>query len=495
LRLTVRSKPVAIVVVDAFALIVLVLASWLIEQRVDRQLQSIHDSYLPRIGLRPRLERTFEQVGRGLQDAATAGDADLLADADRSERTLLAQIAAAGDAIPPDDATALRAAVEAYYAAALDVSRRMIAGDSGEALLAAIEAMQAKQADASALLDRTTRLDEDALARAFTSASDAQRTGDRIRMIIGLVCLIAIVGLSAWIGRGLFSSLGGLADGFRRFGGGDFATPIPIGSRDELGDLAQQANQMASQLRDARRGLEQKAEELARASTYKSEFLAGMSHELRTPLNAIIGFSELIADGLVPDAAQQQEFIGHILASGRHLLQLINDVLDLSKVEAGKLELHPEPIALSRIVGEVLGILGSTAATRRIRVDSTIDPAIDDVVLDPARLKQVLYNYLSNALKFTPEGGRVEIRATAAPGDTLRLEVEDTGIGIAETDIARLFAKFEQVGTGASKAAGTGLGLVLTRRLVEAQGGTVGVRSVAGQGSVFHAILPTGAPR
>jgi signal transduction histidine kinase len=489
--LTVRSKLVAIVAVDAFALLVLVLASWLIERQVDRQLQNIQDTYVPRIGLRPRLERSFEQVNHSLQDAAASGDADLLAEAARSHEELLGQIAAAADAVPAAEIAALRAAIERYFTAALAVSRRMIAGESGEDLLTAIAEMQLEQAAAAALLDRTTRFDEDALAESFTSAADAQQAGDRMRLIVGAVCMISIIGLSIWIGRSLFGSLGGLAAGFRRFGAGDFATPIPIVSSDELGDLAQQANLMARDLRDARSRLDQKAEELARASAYKSQFLASMSHELRTPLNAIIGFSELMCDGLVSEPAKQKEFSSHILASGRHLLGLINDILDLSKVEAGRLELNPEPVILTEVVGEVLGILGTTAANRQVAISSSIDPAVDELVLDPARLKQVLYNYLSNAIKFTPAGGRVEIRGTSEPGDAVRLEVEDTGVGISAADLLRLFGEFQQVGDLSKKHEGTGLGLVLTKRLVEAQGGTVGVRSVVGKGSVFHAVLPT----
>jgi signal transduction histidine kinase/CheY-like chemotaxis protein len=247
-----------------------------------------------------------------------------------------------------------------------------------------------------------------------------------------------------------------------------------------------------AELVDARRRLEQRTEQIAAASTYKSQFLANMSHELRTPLNAIIGFAELLHDGAVsPDTPEHKEFLGDILTSGRHLLQLINDVLDLSKVEAGKLDFHPEPASLTQIIGEVLAILRTTAADKRITVTPTVAPEIDRVTIDPARFKQVLYNYASNALKFTPEDGRIEIRATAADGDRFRLEVEDTGIGIAPDDVGRLFVEFQQIDGGiARRQSGTGLGLALTRRLVEAQGGEVGVESQPGKGSTFSAVLP-----
>ena len=233
--------------------------------------------------------------------------------------------------------------------------------------------------------------------------------------------------------------------------------------------------------------------EAGRASRLKSEFLANMSHELRTPLNAIIGFTELIDDKLVtPEMPQYKEFLGDILASGRHLLQLINDVLDLSKVEAGKLEFHAEVVDLEVLIGEVLGVLRPAASAKSIRVESSVHPSLSEVVLDPARFKQVLYNYISNALKFTPVGGSVVVRAQPDEASAgFRLEVEDSGTGIAPEDLGRLFVEFQQLDAGAAKRdAGTGLGLALTRRLVEAQGGTVGVRSTLRKGSTFHAVFP-----
>jgi PAS domain S-box-containing protein len=228
------------------------------------------------------------------------------------------------------------------------------------------------------------------------------------------------------------------------------------------------------------------------ANRLKSEFLANMSHELRTPLNAIIGFAELLFDGEVePASPQHKEFLGDILASGKHLLQLINDILDLAKVEAGKLEFHPEPMDPKRLVGEVCAILRSTVAGKNLSITADVDPSLTDLVLDGARFKQILYNYLSNALKFTSEGGRVVVRVQPEGGELVRVEVTDTGIGIAPADISRLFTEFQQLEGGAAKRhQGTGLGLALTKRLVESQGGTVGVRSELGKGSTFHAILP-----
>jgi PAS domain S-box-containing protein len=228
------------------------------------------------------------------------------------------------------------------------------------------------------------------------------------------------------------------------------------------------------------------------ANRLKSEFLANMSHELRTPLNGIIGFAEIMHDGRVgPISEQHKEYLGDILTSARHLLQLINDVLDLSKVEAGKMEFHPQPLNLPLVVQEVREIVRTLAARKRIEVRSEIDPALASIDADSRSIKQILYNYLSNALKFTPERGTVTVRGKVEDAHRFRIEVEDSGIGISAGDLDRLFVEFQQLDSSAAKKyAGTGLGLALTRKIVEAQGGSVGVTSTPGKGSVFYTVLP-----
>jgi PAS domain S-box-containing protein len=272
---------------------------------------------------------------------------------------------------------------------------------------------------------------------------------------------------------------------------------VPAGGRSlcriSIVDLRER-KQMESE-RERVRQLEEQNLRTHEANRIKGEFLAAMSHELRTPLNTIIGFSELIFYGRVaPDSLDHHEFMGDILASGRHLLQLINDVLDLAKVEAGKLEFRPEPVVVESVIAEVTSVLRTLSLQKRIRVQVEADRSIEVIVVDPARFKQVLYNYLSNALKFTPEGGNIVVRTCPESPDSFRVEVEDSGIGIAPEQIQRLFVEVEQLGAGARRSPRTGLGLVLTRRIVEAQGGTVGVRSSPGHGSVFHAVLPRETP-
>ncbi|RYZ61347.1 MAG: PAS domain S-box protein, partial [Proteobacteria bacterium] len=230
-------------------------------------------------------------------------------------------------------------------------------------------------------------------------------------------------------------------------------------------------------LRARSRELELENLRVREGSRLKSEFLANMSHELRTPLNSILGFSELLFHGEVGTLAdQQREFVGDILTSGRHLLGLINDVLDLSKVEAGKMDFTPEDADLEELVAEVTGVLRGVSREKEIRLRVELDPEVRHVHLDPTRLKQVLYNYLSNAIKFSHGSSEVVLRICAEDERFFRIEVADQGQGIAPDDLKRLFREFEQLDPSRAKQhGGTGLGLALTRRLVEAQNGSVGV--------------------
>jgi PAS domain S-box-containing protein len=257
-----------------------------------------------------------------------------------------------------------------------------------------------------------------------------------------------------------------------------------------LRDLTAQRAAEAGRLRSLQ--VEEENKQVQEANRLKGEFLANMSHELRTPLNSIIGFAELMHKGKVgPVSDTHAEYLGDIVTSSRHLLQLVNDVLDLAKVESGKMDFRPEPVDLSKLVAEVRSILRELAGSKRIRLDTSVHPDVTMVVVDPARVKQILYNYLSNAIKFTPDLGLVTVEIKPEGAAFFRIDVTDTGVGIAEEDLGKLFIEFQQLDAGlAKKYQGTGLGLALTRQLADAQGGHVGVRSTIGVGSTFSVVLP-----
>ncbi len=253
------------------------------------------------------------------------------------------------------------------------------------------------------------------------------------------------------------------------------------------------AAQSALAIQNARlfRELEEKSRELEAASRHKSEFLANMSHELRTPLNAIIGFSEVLQERMFGELnAKQAEYVQDVHASGRHLLSLINDILDLSKVEAGRMELELAAFSLPAALHNALTLVRERAERHGLTVSLAVDERLGDVVGDERKVKQVLLNLLSNAVKFTPEGGRIAVTAQPADG-FVEIAVSDTGIGIAPEDHEAIFEEFRQVGSDyARKREGTGLGLALAKRLVELHGGRIWVKSEVGKGSTFIFTLP-----
>ena len=238
------------------------------------------------------------------------------------------------------------------------------------------------------------------------------------------------------------------------------------------------------ELEEARRRAEQ-------MSDFKTRFLAGMSHELRTPLNSIIGFSELLEQELFgPLNPRQTEYVKNVLHSGRHLLSLVNDILDLTKVEVGRMELHQEWVSLGAIVEGVRAVCQPLAIKQGVTLDAEVAEELPEAYLDPVRIKQVLYNLVSNAIKFTPKGGRAVVRVGVDAG-RMMVQVTDTGIGIAEEDLPRLFKEFEQIEPREGvKPEGTGLGLALSKRFVELHGGWMGVESAVGTGSTFSVTLP-----
>jgi signal transduction histidine kinase len=321
--------------------------------------------------------------------------------------------------------------------------------------------------------------------------------------------LAAGVGLSVLLARRLVSPIKQMRTAAARIGAGAYDERIELDRRDELGGLADELNGMAASLQASVRGLEQRVNDrtqqlqralaelsetgsqLEAASRHKSEFLANMSHELRTPLNAIIGFSQVLKKRLFGEInAKQEEYLDDILASGNHLLGLINDVLDLSKVEAGQIELEVATFSLREALERGVVMVRERATKNGVRLSLELAADVDLVDGDERRVRQVVFNLLSNAVKFTPRDGSVVVASARENGEVL-VSVTDTGPGIAVDDQQRIFEEFKQTDVGVQQGEGTGLGLALSKRLVELHRGRIWVESRSGHGSRFVFTLPT----
>jgi two-component system, NtrC family, sensor kinase len=320
--------------------------------------------------------------------------------------------------------------------------------------------------------------------------------------------LMAAIATSVLLARNLARPIEAIQVAAAKIGSGSLDQRIEVSSRDELGALADEFNRMAARLQASYAGLEQevqartrelatalaeldaKSHELEAASQNKSEYLANMSHELRTPLNAISGFSQVLRKGMFGEINDKQaEYLDDILGAARHLLSLIDDVLDLSKVEAGQVELQVKPFSLSAALERGVVMVREGAAIGGVRISFSSDPDIDTVRGDERRVRQVVFNLLSNAVKFTPAGGTVDVAAARFDGE-VRVSVSDSGSGIAPEDQARIFEEFQQAAAGKEQREGTGLGLALSKRLVELHGGRIWVESELGKGSTFVFTLP-----
>jgi signal transduction histidine kinase len=345
---------------------------------------------------------------------------------------------------------------------------------------------------------------EQPLSEAFAPIKSAiWRTALLLVAFLSLAVVTAIL-----LARRLVRPIESIQAAAAKVGSGSLNQRIEIPSDDELGALAVEFNRMAARLEESYAGLEQKVDERTRelatalreldeksreleaASRHKSEFLANMSHELRTPLNAILGFSQVLRERMVGDLnAKQEEYLDDILTSANHLLALINDILDLSKVEAGQVELELAPFSLREALERGVVMVRERATRDGVQVALTAVPEVDVVNGDERRIRQVIFNLLSNAVKFTPTGGAVDVSAAQVNGE-ITVSVADTGPGIAAEDQERIFEEFQQTEAGVQQREGTGLGLALSKRLVELHGGRIWVESEPGKGSTFAFTLP-----
>ena len=327
-----------------------------------------------------------------------------------------------------------------------------------------------------------------------------------ILLIVGLALAFLV---SLVLARRMVTPIHTLQAGAARIGGGDLDHIIQVRTGDELQALAEEFNRMTAELRESYAGLEKKVEERTRdlnvalaqleekgreletVSRHKSEFLANMSHELRTPLNAIIGFSEVLREQMFGELNEAQVgYVGDVLEAGQHLLSLINDILDLSKIEAGQMELDLGDVSVPQALNSGLTMHGERADRNGITLTHTVGPEVGVIRADERKVRQVIFNLLSNAVKFTPPGGHVDVSAFVADG-MVEVAVTDTGLGIVREDQERIFEEFQQARDSShGSREGTGLGLTLSRQFIELHGGRLWVESEQGAGSTFRFTLP-----
>jgi signal transduction histidine kinase len=351
-------------------------------------------------------------------------------------------------------------------------------------------AQRVQAVEVTPVADRLERLTNELVDRAqaevVQSIEDNRQayawSQDVMLAFAGVSLVLALV-LGLALGFSIIRPIRAIGSRVERIAAGDFTGHVQIENRDELGALAANVDRMNDQLGRLYADLEA-------ANRHKSEFLSNMSHELRTPLNAIIGFSEVLLQRLFGDLNEKQaDYLQDILESGKHQLALINDILDLSKVEAGRMELQLSTFSLQTAIDNAITMLREIAGRGGVTLEVEYDPRVNTIEADERKVRQVLFNLLSNAVKFTPKGGTVGVR-TIARSDAVEISVDDTGVGIAPEDQGRIFEEFGQAKEGKSREGSTGLGLTLAKRFVELHGGAMSLRSIVGQGSTFTFVLP-----
>lgn len=315
---------------------------------------------------------------------------------------------------------------------------------------------------------------------AFSSVQDMRE----MRWLILIFIIIAVMLAASLIGRSIVQPIRDLTDAAKKISAGNLHQRVLAVSQDEVGQLATSFNHMTQELQKTHVELEKKAKEAESANLSKSEFLSRMSHELRTPMNAILGFAQMLELDIEGMNDIQKENIEEILMAGRHLLSLINEVLDLARIESGKLEISMEEVLLDDVLKESIKLVTSQSDMRNISVIDTMSGKDFTIHADYTRIKQVLVNLLTNAVKYNREDGAILIDGMLVDENRLRINIKDTGCGLKEDEMDKLFTAFERL-NAVDNVEGTGIGLVITKNLVELMGGNIGVSSVIDEGSVF----------
>jgi signal transduction histidine kinase/ActR/RegA family two-component response regulator len=433
---------------------------------------------------------------------AVAAGHDRNHDAARAQHLISAATAARYQVTTTDasDTALVRRAKRAATAAAGAADASPALGTaSGDQIRSAAAAYQANPVAAESTLVQTLNSAVSLQEAATPDSSGKLDSSLSVALAIGVAGLVMTLLVLAVFGNDIVRSVAApirrLAAGAKRLGSGDLTTRVPETGVEDVKALARSLNSMAISLAATRKTLDSQQAQLSssraetnRANTAKNEFLSRMSHELRTPLNAILGFAQLLE--LDELDSRQRDNVAHIVSGGQHLLNLINEVLEISRIETGSMSPAIEPVNAAEIVREGIELVSPLAAQRKIALSASIDTQADVwIAADRQRLKQILLNLLANAVKYNRDGGSVTVRIKSLAGRG-RIEVTDTGQGIPQDQLPKLFVPFERLGAESTGVEGTGLGLVLALRLAEAMDGTLGVESQPWIGSTFHIELP-----
>ncbi len=482
MRWTLRARLRVILGVTAGALLFLAVLDGLMASRVEEELDAIERSYLPLVELGPAAEGQFETLRRAFQDAVAAEDDEALEAASGLRDRLLAIVDRTPPIVDRASLAALRQQIVAYYTRARDVATRLIHQPMDEVALEQVDAMQNDQRQLQARIGQTLGLDRRKLGEAFARARSARRGVRQARMAVHIVLFGAVAVLVVGIGRRAVRSLHELTTGFARLGRGEFEAPVRVTGGDELADVAEQANRMATELRALDAGLREKQEALERSNRELEAFCYSVSHDLRAPLRAIDGFSQALledAEGRLDEDGKRH--LRRVRMAAQRMGHLIDDLLALSRISRGELSRQPVD----------LGALGREVLTDLLRGESGRD--VEAVIAEPleasgdARLLRIMFeNLLGNALKFTSkvEHPRIEIGRDAEG----RYFVRDNGAGFDMAYAGKLFAPFQRL-HATTDFPGTGIGLATVQRIILRHGGAVHAEGTVGQGAVISFSL------
>ena len=471
MRFTFRRRLLTLIFPAAIAFVILIIAQSILAEKMANQVATIQKKYIPIIEFGPKIESDFEHLRRSFQDSVAAQDAKSLQKAAIAREQLLGDVKAANAVIASDQVLELGRAIEEYSQGAESVSKRLIAGETGTALVGAMTDMQSKQARVSSILRESLTFDRAKLVTAFSVIDRTQATSSRTLIAISIACLVVVLGLSGLLSRNVLSSLALLSSGLGRFGKGDFSEPITVTTHDELEDLAQDANQMAARVRSLMKELE--------------SFSYSVAHDLRAPLRSMLGFSNAILEdhgGVLPQ--EVKDSLGRVIHSTKRMGQLVDSLLSLSRL--ARVEIKRDSVNLSLLAEGILKDLKSAQPERKAAF--SVEPNVV-VKGDPSLLHVVFTNLLSNAWKFTSKKpiARIEI-GVEERGDTSVYFVRDNGAGFDMQYSGKLFGTFQRLHSN-DDFDGTGIGLATVQTIIHRHGGEIWAEGKPDEGASFFFTL------